>query len=196
MPAAGARGTRPPRLVVLTAGHLVDAPGRSPPRFPAELVPAVTSRIEAVFEDWSVGEGDLVLSGGARGADILFAERALDRGAEVRLLLALPPAEFVERSVAAPDGRWEERFNRLLARCPTDVLPGWWREAGLNPFEQVNTWMLEVGLRLCPPARLVAMLVWDELPGDGRGGTAGMAALLRDHGVSTVVVNPLTLADP
>jgi hypothetical protein len=57
---------------VVTSGHLVDEPGRSPPRFPDKHVPAVAARISELFEDWSVGDSDLVISGGARGADILI----------------------------------------------------------------------------------------------------------------------------
>jgi hypothetical protein len=174
---------------VLTSGHLVDEPGRSPPRFPDEHVPVVAARIRELFEDWSVGDGDLVISGGARGADILFAECALDRGASVRLLLALPPAQFVQRSVASPVGGWEERFHRLLPRCQVDVLPEGRLAAGQSPFELVNAWMLDEALRLL--GRVVAALVWDKLPAGRRGGTAGIAALLRQQEIPTTVINPL-----
>jgi hypothetical protein len=186
MPAFGAHRPRS-GLVVVTSGHLVDEPGRSPPRFPAELEPAIASRIGQLFEDWSIGEGDVVLSGGARGADILFAECGLDRGAQVRLLLALPPEQFVERSVALSKQRWEERFYHLLKHCQVSVLPEG-GEATESPFERVNTWMLEEARRLCPPGRLVAALVWDERPSSATGGTSGMADLLRREGVPTVVI--------
>jgi hypothetical protein len=189
MPARGARRVPPSGRVVLTSGHLVDEPGRSPPRFPDEQVPAVAARIGALFEEWSVDHRDLVLSGGARGADILFAECALERGAVVRLLLALPPAQFVPRSVAAPRGGWEERFHRLLPRCRVDVLPDALRAAGQSPFEQVNRWMLDEAERLTRP--LVAALVWDEQPAGGPAGTAGMAALLQERDVPTTVINPM-----
>jgi hypothetical protein len=187
MTVPGAHRPRP-GLIVVTSGHLVDAPGRSPPRFPDERVPAVAVRVAELFEDWSVGRGDLVISGGARGADILFAECALDRGASVRLLLALPPAQFIQRSVASPGGRWEERFHRLLPRCQVDVLPEERLAAGQSRFEVVNAWMLDEALRL--PGRVVAVLVWDELPAGKQGGTAGMAALLRGHRIPTTVINP------
>ena len=189
MPVPGARPPRP-GLIVVTSGHLVDKPRRSPPRFPDEHVPAVAARIRELFEDWSVGDGDLVISGGARGADILFAECALDRGASVRLLLALPPAQFVQRSVASPRGRWEERFHRLLPHCQVDVLPEGRLTAGQNRFEVVNAWMLEEALRL--PGRVVAALVWDKLPAGRQGGTAGMAALLRQQEIPTTVISPLS----
>jgi hypothetical protein len=189
MPAPGGREAPPSGRVVLTSGHLVDEPGRSPPRFPDEQVPAVAARIGALFADWSVGRGDLVLSGGARGADILFAECALERGAGVRLLLALPPAQFVPRSVAAPTGDWEERFHRLLDRCRVDVLPDQLRAAGRSPFEQVNRWMLNEAQHL--PRPLMAALVWDGLAAGGPAGTAGMAALLRERDVPTTVIHPM-----
>src|SRR6266550_3942298 len=96
--------------VVATAGHLIDAPGRPVPRFPTEAEPGVTAELRRVLERWRLGDGDLVVAAGARGADIIVAELCLARGAEVWLLLPLPDDEFVEKSVRLPGTDWEERF--------------------------------------------------------------------------------------
>src|SRR5687768_14930893 len=66
---------------------------------------------------WGIGNGDLAICGGARGADILFAELCADRGAEVWLYPALAEEEFLEESVRLPGSHWEERFHALRARA-------------------------------------------------------------------------------
>ena len=40
----------PPARVVVTSGHMIDAAGRRPPRFPSAAEPKVAAAIEAIFE--------------------------------------------------------------------------------------------------------------------------------------------------
>jgi hypothetical protein len=101
--------------VVLVSGHLVDALDRSIPRFPPSRVPWVTDQVRQSFSEWDVGPGTTVISGGARGADIIAAEEGHARGAHVVLCLALPPDEFERRSVDLPGTDWSSRFRRLLS---------------------------------------------------------------------------------
>ncbi|MDH5541248.1 MAG: DUF4071 domain-containing protein, partial [Rhizobacter sp.] len=63
-----------PRQVLLFSGHMVDAPGRAKPRFPAAMVPRASAEIEAVLDKLGAGEGDLALTQGAAGGDLIFAE--------------------------------------------------------------------------------------------------------------------------
>jgi hypothetical protein len=85
---------------------MTDLADRPMPRFPAACEGLVASAMAATLDRWHVGPGDLALCGGARGADILFAELCLARGAQVRLLIALPEAEFRSRSLRTPDTGW------------------------------------------------------------------------------------------
>ena len=103
-----------PPKAVLASGHLIDAPGRTPPRFPPEQVPRVTARARQALEGWGVGPGTTVVTGGARGADLIVGEEALARGAGIVVCLALPPEEFTRRSVELPHSDWVGRFRRLL----------------------------------------------------------------------------------
>jgi hypothetical protein len=188
-----------PASVIITSGHMIDAPDRETSRFPPEAEPRVAAAIETIFERWSVGPRDLVFSGAARGADVLFAESAARRDAQVVLLLALPPDEFEQTSVALPDAIWSERFRDLLRRHRADVLPP---GAGLDDsaggpddvFSRTNRWMIERALQLAPPAMLRVALVWDEEPAGGPGGTGDFAALAHRLGAALEIVNPTRLA--
>jgi hypothetical protein len=181
--------------VVVVSGHMVDQPGRTPPRFPPEAEPLVTAAVRAALHDWKVGDGTLVVSGGARGADIIAAEQALSLGAAVWLLVALPDDEFIAASVDLPGTDWTERYESLRRRCPTRFQhvdlgpPG----PGQDVFERNNDWCLAVAREAAPTDSLRALVVWDGVGGDGRGGTADFVDRARQLGAQVVVIDP---ADP
>jgi hypothetical protein len=102
------------RRVVLTSGHMIDTVDRLSPRFPPCLEPAVAREIEVVLDGWDIGPEDLLLLGGARGSDILFAESGHRRGSHVEIILASPPDVFEQTSVALPRSIWSQRFRYLL----------------------------------------------------------------------------------
>jgi hypothetical protein len=164
--------------VVLVSGHLVDAPGRPASRFPPSRVPWVTDRVRQSFSEWGVGPGTTVISGGARGADIIAAEEGHARGADVVLCLALRPDEFERRSVELPGTDWSSRFRRLLSVAEVRELS---KEVGEVPagdevFARANEWMVDVARRLDP--RPYAVIVWDGKTGDGPGGTSDLVQRL------------------
>ncbi len=103
--------------VIIGSGHMIDLPGRPTPRFPPENEKGVRTALATVLDGWEIGPVDLALTGGARGADILFAELCLDRGATVRLVLALPEEEFLTSSVRLEGSDWEERYIAIRGRC-------------------------------------------------------------------------------
>jgi hypothetical protein len=193
MPPSSASRAERPQHVFVCSGHMIDAPGRREARFPASKEAPVRRRISAQLSDWSAGERDVGICGGACGADILFAEACLARGARVTLLIPLPEEAFLEKSVSFADADWEERYRALRARCETRFQ----HEAlgppanGENVFERNNLWCLEVARSLVPPERIHALLVWDEKPGgDGPGGTSDFAARVERAGGSVSVINP------
>jgi class 3 adenylate cyclase/tetratricopeptide (TPR) repeat protein len=102
-----------PRVAVFT-GHMIDAPGRAQPRFPAHIEPAVAAAIARAIEDDDFGFG---YCAAACGADILFAEQMLARGAELDIVLPFRREDFVATSVAFAGGDWVARFERVLARA-------------------------------------------------------------------------------
>ncbi|HET7528295.1 MAG TPA: tetratricopeptide repeat protein, partial [Burkholderiaceae bacterium] len=60
-----------PRRVILFSGHMMDAPGRDPPRFPADKEAAAAQRIAQALEDLGAGDADLALCQAAAGGDLL-----------------------------------------------------------------------------------------------------------------------------
>lgn len=168
-------GPRPGRVrALLGGGHLVDPPQRTAPRFPQSQVPWVTKRVGEVLDAWRVGAGTTVVTGGARGADILIAEEAHARGAALHVCLALPPEEFEHTSVHLPDTVWTGRFRRLLRLAlRVEVLHA---EPDEDAFARTNAWLIEIARELDPDP--YAIVVWDGRPGDRPGGTADLVERL------------------
>jgi hypothetical protein len=161
-----------PPDVVVVSGHMVDTPDRPRPRFPPEHVSRVAGLVEAALERWDVGPGTTLVTGGARGADIVAAEAARERGARLRLVLALEPDEFVSASVALPGTDWEQRFRALLTEADVEVVDG----PGDDVFERTNERILEVAREI--DERPHAVIVWNGETGDGPGGTSDFVARL------------------
>ena len=193
--ASGSAGPRAPvpflRQAVVVSGHMIDHPDRPAPRFPASAESTVTDAIAAVLARWGVSPGTLLVSGGARGADIIAAEQALGMGAEVWLLVALPDEQFVPLSVELPDTDWRDRFAALRRRCPTRFQPDELGPAASaeEAFERNNDWMLDVAQSAAP--RLRALAVWDGARGDGPGGTWDFVHRARTMGALVAVIDPM-----
>ena len=100
---------RPPSTVVF-AGQALDAPEVShvsfPPRLEAEVARVIAGELEALGAE--VG-----FSCAGAGAELLFVEAMLDRGAEVHLFLPFAMDDFVRHRVAYAGGNWERRFRNV-----------------------------------------------------------------------------------
>lgn len=165
--------------VVLASGHMTDPAdtGRADaarPRFPADQTPRVTSEIAEAFTRWRVGPSTVVVTGGARGADIIAAEQAMRLGARVVLCLAHPADTFETTSVDLPGTDWSARFRALLRVAEVHEPSG---AAEANPYEQANIAMVERARQIDPDP--YALLVWNGRPGRGPGGTGDLIARLK-----------------
>ncbi len=187
------------KKVVVASGHMIDRPGRAEERFPPRKEAAVRERIAKQLDLWGIGAGDLAICGGARGADILFAELCVDRGAEVWIFLALPTSEFLEKSVRLPDSNWEQRFFALQDHQNVKVCRQDERlespPKGVSVFARNNLWMINTArVEVNHPKNLYAVLVWDEKPtGDGPGGTSDFATRIKQLGGHLAIINPTKL---
>jgi len=178
--------TSPPDVVVVS-GHMVDKADRPQPRFPPEQVPRVAAEVRDALARWSVGEATTLVTGGARGADIIAAEEARARGASLRLVLALQPDEFVSRSVALPGTDWEQRFRKLLGQADVEVVDG---PDDDDVFARTNERIIEVAREI--DERPHAVIVWNGKKGDGPGGTRDFVSQL-GHDIeddSVAVIDP------
>ena len=171
-----------PDKVFLFSGHMIDAPGRKEPRFPADKEDAATAAIARALADLGAGPQDLALTQGSSGGDLIFAEQALALGMRVQLLFPLPEPDFIEQSILpATDGdNWRKRYYRLRDNplcLPPRVMPdcigplpedSHGRPA--NPYERCNQWLLNSALAL-GVQRTRFICLWNGGGGDGPGGT-------------------------
>jgi len=160
-----------PDTVALFSGHMIDAPDRKTPRFPADREPAAAAAIGDVLSKIGVKPGDLAICGGACGGDLLFAEACLAR--EMRLEIHIPFDEptFLADSVDFAGGDWHARYLAAKAKATLHVAPdelGSLRE-GENAYERNNQWMLDRAARFGGD-RMAFICLWNGQGGDGPGG--------------------------
>lgn len=174
----------PPRSVFLFSGHMIDAPDRKSPRFPASGEALAREAIEGLLARLDAGPGDLAICGGACGGDLLFAEASLRRGAALEMYLPFEVSTFLPRSVTFAGGDWLSRFETAAAASTLHLMPKE-RPAlapGDDPYELNNMWMLEAASRF-GAEKVACLCLWDGKGGDGPGGTQHlMEEVSRRHG--------------
>ena len=92
-----------PRQVLLFSGHMIDAPDRKMPRFPAAAEPLAANAIATVLDRLGAGSDDLALCQSAAGGDLLFLEACRQRGVKCQVLLPFAPTG-VHRALGAALG--------------------------------------------------------------------------------------------
>ena len=184
---------------LLFTGHMIDAPGRKPSRFPASAEGRAREAIHAAVlglrHDATVG-----IAAGASGGDLLFHEVCAELGIPTRLFLALPLEEFIAKSVAPAGAEWVQRFDALVERLGPENVRVMGQSDGLaegptdNIWQRVNFWMAEQAVALAPQRTLIAL--WDGQGGDGPGGTEHFVAAAPSYGIHVApVIQMQTLLD-
>lgn len=168
-----------PRQVFLFSGHMIDAPDRPTPRFPAEKEGIAAQTISEALGQQGAGPDDLALAQAAAGGDLLFLEACQQRAVRCRILLPFHEPEFIQRSILLSKGgdRWRERFYALKAALPTAprIMPDELGPLpkGVDPYERCNLWLLYTALA-CGVDKVRFLCLWNGGGGDGPGGTAHM----------------------
>lgn len=187
-----------PRYVFLFSGHMIDAPGREPPRFPDTKEKAADRAIRSALEGMDAGPPDVGLCGGACGGDLLFAEACLDKKMHVELRIPFDEPTFLKNSVLFAPGNWAARFERVTNNPLTTllVMP---EELGptpdnANPYERSNLWQLHTALSL-GPEKVRFICLWDGKGGDGPGGTKHMYDEVLKRSGQVRVIDPAELPD-
>lgn len=157
--------------VVVFIGHMLDRPERQVPRFPPSAEREVRLQIDKKLDAMNATIG---YCSAACGADILFVEAMLSRGAAVHIHLPFRKEDFLDTSVRFAGGDWVERFNIVLDTATSVIEPV--EEAYLGDnclFEYGNEVM--IGKALLAGDMLetspILLTVWDGRPGDGLAGT-------------------------
>ncbi|HTT80004.1 MAG TPA: adenylate/guanylate cyclase domain-containing protein [Stellaceae bacterium] len=163
----------PPR-VIHYLGHIIAAPGKRG-RFPADQEPAVRKAIERLLAADNVGFGYGSL---AAGADILFAEALLARGASLHVVLPFDREEFINASVRPSGDGWVERFERCLAAAETSGSVHYATEDQYLGDDHLFSYCSQLAMGLARlraqhlAAPLEQIVIWDGLPPAGPAGTA------------------------
>lgn len=183
------RSLLPMAPVLVFTGHMVDAPDRPAPRFPAALEDrareALSQRIAALAPMAAYGSA-------ACGADILCLEAARATGAETHIVLPFPADDFRRASVdfAGPD--WGRRYDECLARADSVTVASDHRASGsAATFEYANLVLTGLG---CLRAKgldtaLHALVAWDRSAPGAAGGAASQVALWRERGIAVAEVD-------
>lgn len=185
-----------PRRVFLFSGHMIDAPDRATPRFPADKEGVAADTLGAQLDALGMGANDLAICGGACGGDILFAEATLARGCPVQLHLQFREADFLRDSVAFAGKHWVDRFHALKANAltsirvqPDDLGPP---PDDVNPYERNNLWQLYTALALGAD-KVHFIGLWNGAGGAGPGGTRHMVDEVRKHAGRVFIVDTRSL---
>lgn len=156
--------------VIYYAGHL---PG---PRFPQADEPNVREQIAAALQRHNVGFGYGSL---AAGADILFAEELLRKGAELNITMPFGIEEFRRVSVAPAGESWLPRFDncysaaKSVTYATTDLYFG---EEGLFAYaSEMAMGLARLHSRFLDTV-VSQVVVWDGVPARKRRGIVGTAA--------------------
>jgi hypothetical protein len=185
-----------PTHLVIFAGHSVDLPGRSTPRFPEEQEAQATALIRQALTELKDGQHDVVvLASGAPGADIIAHEVCAELG--LRSILCLPmPAEAVVPLAFQGLDTWRSRFlnlwevhkqaDRHLILSDQPGLPQWLHRSGVNSWERGNKWVIELAESWNADKRTL-LAFWDGKKDDKKtsdklGGTAHMMSLAEQSG--------------
>ena len=202
------------KRVLIFTGHMIDAPGRAKPRFPADKEAIARQKIkEAVEAEMKIGEGVAFgIAGGASGGDMLFQEVCFELGVPTHLYLALPSGLYVNASVRKAGPDWVQRFRDLYTRLsnkglvrvlseledePKDekeYLPAWLRsKPNYNIWQRNNLWMLYNALTAGGDDSVTLISLWDcEPTGDGPGGTSDLVQKVERRGAKAIIINTKT----
>lgn len=184
-----------PRIVVF-AGHMVDRPDRTSPRFPEGLQDMVAREIAKCLSKY---DAKISYSGAACGSDILFLEEMIRQGGETNVVLPVPVEEFLKASVdIVPGADWSDRFRKVLEGASRVIVASRHHiSESAIALEYSN--MMQNGLALLRAEVLDTevrpLVVWDGGIGDGPGGTAAQVTYWRSHNIQPDIVDLVTLLE-
>lgn len=192
--ARGLEATTMLRHLVLFAGHQIDDPARTQPRFPADAEKRARAMIFEAVADLKDGDDKLeALASAASGADILFHEVCTELGIVSTVCLPMPANEFSSFAFGYYLDKWRTRFldllehHEVLELSDRAGLPNWLSDAQIDPWERGNRWVMEMALS-GGADRITLIALWDGKEYDDTpGGTAQMVKLSRDAGIVQLV---------
>jgi hypothetical protein len=180
----------------LFSGHMIDAPDRSPPRFPAIKEGIAAHHIASTLDQLCAGKEDLALTQGA-----LRWGYAVCRNLPATRCQAATFATFLRARIYRKIGSYRRcrlaktlsghtRALETLSLAAPQVLGELAPDA--DPYERCNLWLLASALAY-GPEKLTFICLCDGEGGEKPGGTAHMVEEVRKHKGRVIWLNTKTL---
>jgi len=185
----GVLGTLEIPPVIAFSGHMLDAPTRKHPRFPADSVEPVRRQIESVLKVLDAG---ISYSSAACGSDVIFLECMQERGGETNVILPFDREDFYDTSINFAGGEWIRRADGVLDRASRVTHANRGRYGGDDLlFAYTNTMIMGKAILrsrlLETEAHLLA--VWDGKRNGATGGTSDFVELWESLGLPITAVS-------
>jgi class 3 adenylate cyclase len=182
-----------PRVAVF-AGHRIDAAGRTPWRFPPDIADKVKQAIKDDLRRLNVGVG---FATAASGSDILFLEAISELGGKIHIVTPCDEEQFIAESVAESGDEWVARYRSVMKKAEEIIVASEEKVVMGGLSFQYAADLLD-GLATMRARQFETdphhIAVWNELPGDGPGGTYDAVQRWRSRGVDVHVINPVEIA--
>lgn len=193
------------------SGHMIDAPDRAAPRFPADREQAASEQLTAAIREIKAaadrqGEQLIGMAGASDGGDVLFHEACAGLGIDTEVFLPVPELAYRATAMSGVPG-WVERYHAVLRRvrekarekdekedgvhilARSDRLPPWLQgRAGYSTWQRSNQWILHHAWATTTVDRVTVLALWNGEPGEGRGGTANMVDIAQAQGADVIVL--------
>jgi hypothetical protein len=182
-----------PVHLIIFAGHVVDGPGRSEPRFPPTREAQAKELIREAVETLRNDQHEVVgLASAAPGADILAHEVCAELGLKSTICLPMDAKDYARLAFKDLDN-WRTRFldlqqdREVLELSDNAGLPRWLSGSEMDSWERGNRWVMQMAMTW-GAERITLVALWDgKTVGDAPGGTAQMVQLARDAGTVRIV---------
>ena len=187
------------------SGHMIDAPGRARPRFPADQENTARAQIEEAVREIRAAaaqrkERVIGMAGALNGGDLLFHEVCHDLGIETVVFLPVPEIAYRTTAISGPASGWAERYHVVLGRAEeaanvltlarTETQPGWLlSRPDYSTWLRSNRWILHHAWAVTTDDRVTVLALWNGEPGDGPGGVANLVAAAERDGAEVRVLD-------
>lgn len=178
------------RCILAFAGHMIDQPTRSSPRFPESAESAVRCEIHKAIINLAP---TAAIASAACGGDIIFAEEVLKQ--EIPLYVILPfqdKEDFIQRSVAYAGEHWVQRFRTICTQAHLSyfVKPGSYESDKDFEDNQRALIFYALGFAAAVNIQLVCLVLYDNTqPSEEIGGTQSFLRLCEELEIPCITID-------
>ena len=179
---------RKPRIAIF-AGHRIDRPRRTHPRFPEHISNKMKKRLKKKLIELKL---DIGIASAADGADILFNECLQETGKRTHVILPSPIEHFRTKIFESEKENWVERFDRIIQHSDRVEISSASRFSSNadNAYQFSSDYMLEYAREITEAfdGELIPVVIWDKRPAKQPGGTGYIVSRLRKLGYEPVEI--------